>query len=64
MQMIRVLIENNCPIIELSDGSRHPVLNMVWSRPAIECHGPDTNSRYFEQSDEITISITYPPTVQ
>ena len=64
MQMIRVLIENNCPIIELNDGSRYPVVDMVWSRHAVECRGPDPNSRYFEQSAEITISIKYSPTFE
>jgi hypothetical protein len=63
MQILRILVEDNCPIIELGDGSRHPITDMVWSRPAIECFGPDTNCKYFEPSNEITISISYAPTV-
>ena len=64
MQVVRIFIEDNCPVIELSDGSRHPVTNMVWSRPAEEYTPPvsaNTGKRYFRASNEITVSITYSP---
>jgi len=64
MQMIRVLIVDNYPVIELSDGSRHPVTDVVWSRPAEECTpaaSDNTGKRYFRQSSKITISITFSP---